>query len=501
MSTSTEITEAILRRIWSAAASTFFLNGAPGAGKSFYLQMLGDRLRQQLGPRLCIVGPITLAVGTPSELATHIARELEAAGYVDNPIPSSVMTDVSALWHWIATQSHLPKEQVFVVLIDFAQSWQTDLPTLSALFSSARSFEGLWEHRPRVHHVFSTCWNHLELCRYYESIGTSFPYTRGNNYMRRDGLDQAEIQQMLLTQRTIDVWPVHGRLLYELCDGHPAATLEIIRATSGQPLRSANLIAATRRVAMQGSSAQHLVECWKTLSADLMAVVQALTHTRLVQARLSSEQIEVLQTFGLVRLNRLGKQNYLSFRSWYVELVVRLHAEELGIADAALQRASLDDLMPDVSAINAEAYHLVNHIETTARNFVSLYLHAHQTDGSPILAGRAKKYNRAKERLEDAQERAEDWQRQSSEKGLSTSSNPLLAFLGMRDLAQLIAEIGTESKVRTWGRVSQALLDLANVRDAVMHNQLIDDDTLQKLYDSQYALYQALNDSGDGSAL
>lgn len=71
----------------------------------------------------------------------------------------------------------------------------------------------------------------------------------------------------------------------------------------------------------------------------------------------------------------------------------------------------------------------------------------------------------------------------------------------MRDFAQLVAGIDVESKVRTWGRVSQPLLDLADVRDAVIYNQLIDVDTLQKLCDSQHALYQALNVSGDGPVL
>lgn len=496
MVTRAELTQVITHQIHSKTASTFFLNGAPGAGKSHFLRTLADRLPEEFGPRLNILGPYLLVEGSSQELAGLIARDLEPAGYLDQLFPSSTLVDVSTLWQWFAAHAHLPKEQAFVILIDFAVPQQVTLPVLSSLFSSARALEGMWEHRSRVHHIFAGFWNQLELRKYYSNIRTSFPYTRGNNYRPWEGLDVDDLQALLLARYSEVVFPVHGHLLHELCGGHPAVALEIINAVPAGQLRSLNLLTAARQVAANGLAAQALLSAWSRLPADLLAVVKLLMVHRYVRHRLSTEEVEVLQTVGLTRLSRLGQMGYLSFRSWYVELVVRLHAVELGIADARLQRLRIDDLMPDVYAINAESYQLINHIENAARNFVSLYLYSHQTGDSPILANRAKKYNQDTCRFEDALQRAEEWKQRSAVNGLPADANPLMAFLSTRDLAQLITEIAHESKIQAWAGISQALLDLADIRDAVMHNQLIDDGQLNKLYDLQASFYQALNASG-----
>lgn len=46
-----------------------------------------------------------------------------------------------------------------------------------------------------------------------------------------------------------------------------------------------------------------------------------------------------------------------------------------------------------------------------------------------------------------------------------------------------------------WQLIAQAIRDLASVRDAVMHNQLIDDTALQSLYDLQADIYEALSET------
>jgi len=70
--------------------------------------------------------------------------------------------------------------------------------------------------------------------------------------------------------------------------------------------------------------------------------------------------------------------------------------------------------------------------------------------------------------------------------------NPLLAYLKTRDLADLISEIGVAENSKAWLAIAQSIQTLSDVRDAVMHNQLIDDGALQRLYDLQAAIYEAL---------
>ena len=73
--------------------------------------------------------------------------------------------------------------------------------------------------------------------------------------------------------------------------------------------------------------------------------------------------------------------------------------------------------------------------------------------------------------------------------------NPLVAYLSTRDLAGIIEEIGVEIGSKIWQRIAQAIRDLAGVRDAVMHNQLVNDAALQRLYDLQADIYKALSET------
>ena len=71
--------------------------------------------------------------------------------------------------------------------------------------------------------------------------------------------------------------------------------------------------------------------------------------------------------------------------------------------------------------------------------------------------------------------------------------NPLIAYLSTRELANLIEELGAELHSPQWLRIAQAIRALSDVRDAVMHNQLIDDNQLEQLYKLQANIYDALN--------
>jgi hypothetical protein len=192
-------------------------------------------------------------------------------------------------------------------------------------------------------------------------------------------------------------------------------------------------------------------------------------------------------------VDKVSSERYLSFRSWYTELLTRLHLEELGISDEETGQIRIEELMPKVSELNVEAYRLVNDIENQARNFVAIQLCLRQDNGSPILKDRSKKLNDYERVFEDAHQRAVDWKARSANKGLPVDMNPLLAYLSTSDLADLIEEIAIEMKAEAWRRIARAIRDLTGVRDAVMHNQMIDDADLQRLYDLQASIYAALS--------
>jgi hypothetical protein len=205
-------------------------------------------------------------------------------------------------------------------------------------------------------------------------------------------------------------------------------------------------------------------------------------------------EMERLHIAGLIRKKKVGQQGYTEFNSWYTELLVHLHVDELGLSDSEVQGVDIDEFMPHTSMICVEAYRLINEIENLTRNYIAAQMCLQSEPGFHYLMGRARKYNPDKQIDEDAYERAEDFQKRSSLRGMQVELNPLIAYLSTRDLANLVEEMGAKMQSREWLRISQAIRSLSDVRDAVMHNQLIDDEALVQIYNLRAQIYSTLGE-------
>jgi hypothetical protein len=476
-------------------ATTFYLNGPPGSGKSHLLKELARQLPTEI-PRALVLGPYPVTWAEVTSLGERLIQDCRDAGFFDELSPRGSGLDLVSAWQWLRENAQVSTGQSFLVLIDLVEANQLDLPTISSLFSGARYLEGAWSQRDmRIFHMFAGYWDHPGLERHFHSINTSFPYTVGHNYITWRGLSIEEMIALANQVRPEKVHPLRGRLLFELTGGHPAAALDILNQIASGPLGFPALLSSTYQAAANGPAGQTLIGAWCQLPAESRSVLRDLVLQRRMPAKVLPAHLERLRLAGVIQLDQVGAISYLNFRSWYAELLVRLHAEELGIADEQTQRIQIAELMPKAFELNVEAYRLISDIENQARNFVAVQLCLRQTHGEPILKERSKKYNDYKRVSEDAHQRAMDWQTRSAGKGLPVALNPLLAYLSTRDLADLIVEIGIEMRSEAWQRIAQAIQDLSGVRDAVMHNQLIDDAALQRLYDLQADIYEALSET------
>jgi len=404
--------------------------------------------------------------------------------------------DLVRAWQWFGENAYAPPKQSFLVFVDLVETHQSDLITTGNLFSNVRYLEGSWNRRGmRIFHMCVGYWDHPGLERRFHNINTSFPYTVGHNYAIWNGLSTEEMMALVNQTRPGEARPLHGQLLFELTGGHPAAALDVLNQVAPGDINFPALLSATYQAATNGPAGQALLEAWCQLPDESRSVLRDLILQRRIPATTIPAHLEQLRVAGIVRLEQVGTTNYLDFRSWYAELLVRLHARELGIADEQTQRIQIDELIPKVSGLNVEAYRLINDIENQARNFVAVQLCLRQACGEPILKGISIKHNKHEQVFEDAHQRAIDWQARSTDRGLPVALNPLLAYLSTRDLADIIEEIGTEIGSGAWQRVARAIQNLTGVRDAVMHNQLIDDAALQRLYDLQADIYEALSET------
>lgn len=489
-----EITKRILRMVESNRACSFFLNGPPLTGKSYLLSELSSELPANL-PRSVVFGPYKMTQASALDIGRNILQDVHETGFIDQ-IPASQDTrDLVSSWRWVQENVCFSTRQTFIVMVDLNSQF-ANLESLSNLFSNARYLEGIWDSTS-IHllHVFIGYWDHPNMVRFFHKTNTSFPYTTGYNYALWSGISEDDLDKLIGEHfPQIENLPFGG-VLYELTGGHPGAAIDILGLISHGKLSLQELLAATRKAAIEGSTSQTLLQTWLELPVDSKQVLRELLLQRRIPATTLPDYLERTILAGITHRKKIGTNHYLDFRSWYMELAVRLHTEELGIATEQTEQIEIVDLMPSTSIMNSEAYKIINEVENLVRNFITAQMSLRSELGFHYLMGISRKYNPDTGVDEDAYKRAEDWQCRSADRGLPVEMNPLIAYLSTRDLANLVENLGAVMQSRSWLKIAQVIRELSDVRDAVMHNQLIDERALKRLYGLQANIYQALSET------
>jgi hypothetical protein len=68
-----------------------------------------------------------------------------------------------------------------------------------------------------------------------------------------------------------------------------------------------------------------------------------------------------------------------------------------------------------------------------------------------------------------------------------------MAYLTTNDLAGIICEIAMEIRSDQWKKIAKVLESTIGIRDAVMHNQMIDDQAYLRLFDLRAEIFRALS--------
>ncbi len=211
-----EIINRLAHQLDSKAASTLFVNGAPGTGKSFLQHKLAEELPQKLH-RVKVLGPYK--VRASDSLGSQILKDLVELCYLAGFPEDHVGSDLSSTWHWLKDNLQASKRQTFVILIDLDDVEWDDYDTLRIWFSSLRYLEHIWDSGPARLALLVTCfWDHPGLDTFYaEQLKLSFPYTIGQNYVVWEEVPLSVSLELLGNIQFDDpVWTIYGKLLHEI---------------------------------------------------------------------------------------------------------------------------------------------------------------------------------------------------------------------------------------------------------------------------------------------
>ena len=481
----------ILRLIQSRQASSFLINGPPGSGKSHLLEILSQQIPKRVSGMANSFGPYFVADKDLTRVGHLLLASLWKEGYLTkNPVECPVQ-DLASIWEWVEKNCYISKRQTFIILIDLPYLSDNNLPAYCELLSNVRSLEGTWKSdQIRFCHILAGFWDIEWVKIYSQETGISFPYTEEENHFYWQGVSPIEFTLLVndLYSEAQRV-PVIQTLLYEITDGNPTLTKEILSRLPDDVLNFTNLIKTAWIVAEKSQSL--LTKSTQYLDEKSREFLGELLIDQFLPGRLYSPYHNRLLASGLVKEEPIGKQTYIRFRSWFYELLVRLHGHTVGIPQESAGKIRVDELMPLIRSLNQELYRLINDIETQARNFLVIQLSLRHDNTQPLLSGLLEDLDKSNS-VVDAHQRAIIWRNKVCQNIAYSDLNPIVSYLSTRDLANIIKELASIYNVKEWREIGQAIYKMADIRDAVMHNQLVDDEAIEHLYDLQIQIYSSL---------
>jgi len=479
----------IVPYLQASTASTYFISGIPGSGNTDLLKYVRDHISKEIR-QTAVLGVYKPTLSDLGQFLSEVGQDLMNAGFLTDHLDSEDLEeDLSSFWQWVREHHCFPRNQSLVIFIDLNHVGSlANASDIGQFFSSLRALAA--SHKMgssgfQLHHVVTGFWQHVELDRYYrDDTSISFPYTIGVNYCHWKGLGIEEITQLLPDQ---PYRSLRGQLLHELTDGYAAAIPEILANLPQKQASMRNVMTTAKQIASHGESSKLLVEFWKQLPPQLFHRIKLLLQYQRLPYNKHHYDWEMLNEAGIVNFSGHSPARIVEIRSWFVELVLRLQWSSL--TEISALETKIDHMIPQLQTFNSAAYEMIYEMETAARNVIALMLN--QVEGRLSLEGKVIKRNQRgdNEDLECRALAAKDNAENSTHEAIA---HPLTAYTQLRDLGDLYIELGKQSRNEKLKAVGATVTELSTVRNQVMHNQIVGDETLSVLERLRTDLFQQM---------
>lgn len=478
-------------------ANSLYVNGAPGTGKSTLLERISVECTEKF-PRAKVLGPYTEVSINP--ISRQLVEDLHDLGYLSETPDQHVMDDLNSTWHWLERTLDISIKQSFIILVDLDSISWNDYNSLRVLFSSLRYLEHFWESKKaQFAFVLAGFWDDAGLDEHYNHIDMSFPYTTGSNYLIWDGI---ECDDFISSYIDPLFFQKNGffEVLHEIAGGNPMIMRELALIIDPKDITIYHLMEAAKSAAQDSQYSKKIQECFKDISGESIEILKKLLSLRQIPVRSLSPSMERLRLLGIVKEKVSRDSRYIILRSWFVELMLRSFPTEMNFSISIYQGSELTDLMPTITHLNQKAFELLQEIEILMRNYIVSHLWKHRAEKEPLLCGwyqdavfrRDGNIINRNERV--AQDLADEWRERCRENGLAVVLNPDIAYITLPGLAGMLEQLSIREESLKLDQVIEAVEEVVDIRDAVMHNQLIEFDDFEKILVLQNRISTAINE-------
>jgi hypothetical protein len=490
-----EVLLAIKRQVDTNAASTLFLNCPPGSGKTQLYKEVSRQLKREIANSV-VLGPYTTE--NPSNLGKNIIDDLHEMVYLSGLPGEETTGDLSTSLNWINDNLKPKSPKTIVMFVDLDLEW-VEYEKLQIYFSTFHYLEDDWSaENVKISIVFTGCWDHPGLSKYYRKGGWAFPYAVGHNYFLREGISLNESLQLIRGNAQKNASKrVYFKQAHELAGGNPEIMKEILERANPENPTLEDLLKASKETVQKSEFSKKLVGLIMRLHPNAKNVIQEILDKRMLPVNALSDSQERLRILGLITLKSNFGENFLTIRSWYIELLLRLFSKEIGLQEESeVLFNAIKEMIPPLTVINREAYQLLQETENLVRNYLANYLTKVENEGIPLLKARGFRsalvngYNNNKKI--DAHERANKLREKSKRNGLAEHLNPDFAYLTFGDLGLIVSEINSETRNHKWLTVEYTIDQVVSIRNAVMHNQLIEFRDLEKIIELKTQFLSAI---------
>jgi hypothetical protein len=432
-----------------------------------------------LAEHTCISKPISLSLENIDSLGSLFVQEIKDFGFSNQDFKSQNTLDITSTFYWIIKNSSFRNGQRIVFPVEVENVNNQDISKLARLFSNARNFEGGWDSSElSICIIFISFWNSEALKKHYRDQETSLPFTSGVNQVNWIELNKKDfISNLSSSNGKIALSKIDSEILYEISGGIPTLAAELLESLQENDFSILNLVNQTKSIAHKGLFSKKFTQQISGFTNSIKTILSRILIERYLSNAIDQEIKEQLLLSCCIREQKTPNSGYVTFFSWAIELILRAHETEIGISSEKSQRIEVSELQPEIFVINIEAYKLIFSIEFKIRNLIFNQLCLLNESDHYLknwLSGQLNGYN-------DAYSSANDWKNKSNSLGLSMDLNSLLCYLNTRDAAKLMKQLGSKIDNQEWIKIGQKLLEVSSIRDAVMHNQIIDKDDFNRL--------------------
>jgi len=485
-----ELSLALYKQLISKGASTCFLNAPPGAGKSYLLAELPG-IMKQFSPNLYVLG---IYRSSQQSIPQQIAKDLYDMAFLDEEIDKDSVSSLSNLWEYLNENIEVKSPKNFIILVELDNIGFNNFDSFQTLASSIRYLEHLWD-RDDIHLqvILAGFWNHHRVGDYYKRIRLSFPYTGSRNYFIWRTISLEDTARLVKEKLAVEKLNLpYDKLVYEITGGHVGLIKDLLLELNPNKLTMKEVLRAAEASSQKGNYGKALVEVWKQFPADVLEIISKILLVKTILDKIPPKYLDLLFSSGVIDHQSILGEKYITLKSWYVELLIRNHLEELGIEKKQLGMILFDEYIPSITIFNAEGYRVINKIENLVRNFMVTKLCNEDAENEHILQYRIIKENSRTKEDEDAYTRTLDWKERSTKSGVEEGINPLIAYITTGDLVTVIRDCSSDTNP-SWRNIATAIEEIAPIRDAVMHNQIINEKSLKRLYELQAEILSLLN--------